>query len=533
MCTLPLLAGENVSARVRRADGGEPRSTSSSTSRSSATGAAGSARSSPCPAGPEGDVVEIADLFVRRGRGAGAGATGSRRTPTASSGPGYDLAALLAQGRGVTGLARRAAPGRRAVPASGGRCWVPAGRGAARRARRSAGLLALLGDDVVQAGFAGLTRAHRCSTACVLAFALVLVIVWCRRRGSRRRASASRSMAGCAPVALVRPRARRRRGRLRDALAGGRRQHRLGRAGRAGAAGGPRPARRARSGGAAARRSPRSPRTTGSPGGSQDCLDRLKERLGDPVADRLVEALRIAREVGGSDLGRLLRTLSALPARGCPHPRRAARPGRPGRSTPPGSPSPRRGSCSRCCRPGRSRSPAYAAGSGWPVLAVGGAVTVRRVPRDGAASAGSPRTSGCCGERRSCRAGALLGAVRRSRPPPRVGGPPVEPAAAARPSGCCPTCATPRVPPDCSTRHGAAAGCSARSPHPVVAELGRGVDRLLGGRRVRAAAGCCAPGSRPTSSGSGPSRSCGVGAAAAAGGGRGPRCVVARGRAPS
>ncbi len=43
-----------------------------------------------------------------------------------------------------------------------------------------------------------------------------------------------------------------------------------------------------------------------------DCLDRLKERLSDPVADRLVESLRIAREVGGSDLGRLLRTLSTF-----------------------------------------------------------------------------------------------------------------------------------------------------------------------------------------------------------------------------
>lgn len=42
------------------------------------------------------------------------------------------------------------------------------------------------------------------------------------------------------------------------------------------------------------------------------CLDRLKERLADPVADRLVESLRIAREVGGTDLGRLLRTLSAF-----------------------------------------------------------------------------------------------------------------------------------------------------------------------------------------------------------------------------
>lgn len=43
-----------------------------------------------------------------------------------------------------------------------------------------------------------------------------------------------------------------------------------------------------------------------------DCLDRLKRTLADPVGDRIIESLRIAREVGGSDLGRLLRTLSAF-----------------------------------------------------------------------------------------------------------------------------------------------------------------------------------------------------------------------------
>ena len=41
-----------------------------------------------------------------------------------------------------------------------------------------------------------------------------------------------------------------------------------------------------------------------------DCLDRLKDELADPVGDRVVEGLRIAREVGGGDLGRLLRNLS-------------------------------------------------------------------------------------------------------------------------------------------------------------------------------------------------------------------------------
>jgi tight adherence protein B len=45
-------------------------------------------------------------------------------------------------------------------------------------------------------------------------------------------------------------------------------------------------------------------------GGQFDpALNRLKERLADPVADRIIEALRLTREVGGSDLGRLLGTL--------------------------------------------------------------------------------------------------------------------------------------------------------------------------------------------------------------------------------
>ncbi len=43
-----------------------------------------------------------------------------------------------------------------------------------------------------------------------------------------------------------------------------------------------------------------------------DSLDALKERLADPVADRIVEALRLTRDVGGTDLGRLLRTLSTF-----------------------------------------------------------------------------------------------------------------------------------------------------------------------------------------------------------------------------
>lgn len=41
-----------------------------------------------------------------------------------------------------------------------------------------------------------------------------------------------------------------------------------------------------------------------------DALDRLKARMADPVADRLVVSLRLTREVGGADIGHLLQTLS-------------------------------------------------------------------------------------------------------------------------------------------------------------------------------------------------------------------------------
>ncbi len=41
-----------------------------------------------------------------------------------------------------------------------------------------------------------------------------------------------------------------------------------------------------------------------------DALDAWQVRLADPVADRLVATLRIASDVGGTDLGKMLRTLS-------------------------------------------------------------------------------------------------------------------------------------------------------------------------------------------------------------------------------
>lgn len=46
-------------------------------------------------------------------------------------------------------------------------------------------------------------------------------------------------------------------------------------------------------------------------GGFADSLDRLKDRLADPVADRIVETLRMSREVGGNELTTVLRNLAA------------------------------------------------------------------------------------------------------------------------------------------------------------------------------------------------------------------------------
>lgn len=50
-------------------------------------------------------------------------------------------------------------------------------------------------------------------------------------------------------------------------------------------------------------------RATGS---FNDALDLLQNRLADPVADRVAASLRLAREFGGTDLGTVLRTLSAM-----------------------------------------------------------------------------------------------------------------------------------------------------------------------------------------------------------------------------
>ncbi|NHA69233.1 type II secretion system F family protein, partial [Phycicoccus flavus] len=144
----------------------------------------------------------------------------------------------------------------------------------------------------------------------VLAFGLVLALVGLTV-GVWPIAVCFASMAGALPVLLVRRRARKRRARLRDLWPDA--VDNITSAVRAGMA---LPE-------ALAQLGERGPEELREPfrrfgddyrltGRFSDCLDRLKARLSDPVADRLVESLRIAREVGGSDLGRLLRTLSGF-----------------------------------------------------------------------------------------------------------------------------------------------------------------------------------------------------------------------------
>lgn len=186
-------------------------------------------------------------------------------------------------------------------------CWAPVP--GVERPVRAPGPLRRLSDEVVQAGFAGLsTRALL--AGCVLAFALVLAIVELTV-GVLPIAVCFATMAGAAPLAVVRRRARRRRAVLRDLWPDA--VDNITSAVRAGMA---LPE-------ALAQLGTRGPEELREPflrfaddyrltGRFSDCLDRLKDRLSDPVGDRLVESLRIAREVGGSDLGRLLRTLSVF-----------------------------------------------------------------------------------------------------------------------------------------------------------------------------------------------------------------------------
>jgi len=176
-------------------------------------------------------------------------------------------------------------------------------------APRKAGMVSRLSDELAQAGFDAMTPRSLLG-ACVLA-SLLTFLAFAATTKVVPVALCFGLMAGYAPIVLVRMRARRRRSVMRDLWPDI--VDNIGSAVRAGLAlpealsqltiRGPQELRPAFAAFAEDYR---------ATGRFQDCLDRLKERLSDPVADRLIESLRIAREVGGSDLGRLLRTLSAF-----------------------------------------------------------------------------------------------------------------------------------------------------------------------------------------------------------------------------
>jgi tight adherence protein B len=174
---------------------------------------------------------------------------------------------------------------------------------------RSLGLSARIADELAQAGVVNVSPRGLMAT-CIAAFALVGGVVTLASRVLSIGVCFG-LMAAWAPVSLVRYRARRRRAVLREVWPEA--VDNLTSAVRAGlslpealsqlAIRGPVELRGAFGAFAEDYR---------ASGRFFDCLDQLKDRLADPVADRLVEALRIARVVGGSDLGRLLRTLSVF-----------------------------------------------------------------------------------------------------------------------------------------------------------------------------------------------------------------------------
>lgn len=187
-------------------------------------------------------------------------------------------------------------------------CWPvddSVGSGPVARYRR----LDRLSDDLVLAGVPGLGVWRLLALAaglCIVMFLLVLGLTHVPAV-----AGCFGVMAGAAPVLLVRSAARRKRARLRDVWPDV--VDNLASAVRAGLS-------LPEALGQLSLRGPDQLRPSFTAfthdyragGRFNDSLDRLKERLSDPVGDRVVESLRVAREVGGNDLGRLLRTLSSF-----------------------------------------------------------------------------------------------------------------------------------------------------------------------------------------------------------------------------
>lgn len=171
------------------------------------------------------------------------------------------------------------------------------------------GLRVRVAELLSQAGYASITPAHLVAIS-GLAFGGVFLATMALTAVAPV-SIAFAVLAGYAPIALVRMRARRRRTVLREVWPDV--VDNIASAVRAGMA---LPESLAQ----LAHRGPEELRPAftefshdyRATGQFNDSLDRLKTRLADPVGDRLIESLRIARAVGGTDLGRLLRTLSTF-----------------------------------------------------------------------------------------------------------------------------------------------------------------------------------------------------------------------------
>ena len=295
--------------------------------------------------------------------------TGSRRTRTASSGRATTCPRCSPRGPRDRPAAR-AHPRRWACSSCGGAAGCRRRRPTASRA---AGPLDRLSDEIVQAGFAGLS-------------VRTLLGLVCRRRccscwrsstptvGVLPIAVCFAVMAAYAPLAVVRGRARRRRARLRDlwpdavdnitsgVRAGMALPEALTQLGDA------------RAGGAA--RAVRGLRRRLPPDGQVPRLASTGSRTGSATRSATASSracgsrARSAAPTSDTSCAPCPASCARTPA-----PAPSSRPGSPGRSTPRGSPSPRRGRCSRCCRRTPSRWPPTRPRSGWLVLAVGAAVT--------------------------------------------------------------------------------------------------------------------------------------------------------------
>ncbi len=354
MCTLPLLAGENVSAPLRRPDRRRLDRPRRARGARATTGGAGSARSSPSPAGSRATSSRSPTCSspARRCLGAGRRLPAARRplrAGRASTCPRCSPQAC----RSVTGLLARAAAGHRAVP----RLVELLGARGATAAARATGRVRSTGwrDELRAGGLRGAVRADACSRASVVASLLVLALVPAtvsvlpiaavlRRDGRLPRRSRSSAA-----------RARRRRGRLRELWPEA--VDNLASAVRAGLS---LPealvaARHARAGGAAPavpgvrRRLPRERPVRRLPRPAQGAARRPGRR--PPRRERCGSPARSAAATSATCCARCRASCARTPA-----PAPSSRPGRAGRSTPPGWPWPRRGSCSPCCRRAPSRS---------------------------------------------------------------------------------------------------------------------------------------------------------------------------------